>query len=167
MPKKMTCVELSVRHDAVFLAVLGVRVAWHDEELIPTKRHVLVRIPDSRILMLQLARSHTAHNSDLCACIRAAGGIRKSRHTVFFSLTAGILPPCGPSGTLALAVQVSNHVSTGDLMLLYRRPERYVHLVTARLPKRVTQVLSKITMQRLLDSPSCAGQVLSGTVAVG
>ena len=41
---------------------------------------------------------------------------------------------------LTAMTQVSNHISVGDLMALYARPERYVHLVTARLPKRVTQV---------------------------
>ena len=41
---------------------------------------------------------------------------------------------------LRVSLKVSNHISVGDLMALYARPERYVHLVTARLPKRVTQV---------------------------
>ena len=28
----------------------------------------------------------------------------------------------------------------GDLMVLYARPRSYVHLITSRLPKRLTQV---------------------------
>ena len=51
--------------------------------------------------------------------------------------------------SLAVAMQVSNHISVGDLMALYARPERYVHLVTARLPKRVTQV--RVAGKRLND----------------
>ena len=37
-------------------------------------------------------------------------------------------------------VLVSNHVTTGDLMMLYKRPQRYVHLVAPGLPQRVTEV---------------------------
>ena len=40
-------------------------------------------------------------------------------------------------------VLVSNHVSTGDLMVLYRRPVRYVHLVSTALPVRVAQVTNR------------------------
>lgn len=36
-------------------------------------------------------------------------------------------------------VLVSNHVTVGDLMILYSRPEPYVHLITSRLPKRITE----------------------------
>jgi 1-acyl-sn-glycerol-3-phosphate acyltransferase len=36
-------------------------------------------------------------------------------------------------------VIVSNHVTVGDLMVLYSRPRSYVHLITSRLPKRLTQ----------------------------
>ena len=66
-------------------------------------------------------------------------------------------PPCtytrfcaAVKTSLAVAMQVSNHISVGDLMALYARPERYVHLVTARLPKRVTQVrpVSPVTTRR-------------------
>ena len=62
---------------AVLLFLLGIDVRWHNEELIPAQRHVLV----------------------------------------------------------------SNHVTTGDLMMLYKRPQRYVHLVAPGLPQRVTEVL--------------------------
>lgn len=37
-------------------------------------------------------------------------------------------------------VLASNHVTTGDLMMLYKRPQRYVHLVAPGLPRRVTEV---------------------------
>ena len=37
-------------------------------------------------------------------------------------------------------VMVSNHSTTGDLMVLYSLPRRCVHLVNAALPARVTQV---------------------------
>lgn len=37
-------------------------------------------------------------------------------------------------------VVVSNHVTVGDLMVLYARPQPYVHLITSRLPRRITQV---------------------------
>lgn len=37
-------------------------------------------------------------------------------------------------------VMVSNHITAGDLMVLYSRPERYVHLVTASIPNAATQV---------------------------
>ena len=36
-------------------------------------------------------------------------------------------------------VMVSNHATTGDLMVLYSLPRRCVHLVNAALPARVTQ----------------------------
>mmetsp|Transcript_7003 Transcript_7003/g.20514 ORF Transcript_7003/g.20514 Transcript_7003/m.20514 type:complete len:442 (-) Transcript_7003:436-1761(-) len=36
-------------------------------------------------------------------------------------------------------VVVSNHVTVGDLMVLYARPQPYVHLITSRLPRRITQ----------------------------
>lgn len=36
-------------------------------------------------------------------------------------------------------VMVSNHATTGDLMVLYSLPRRCVHLVNASLPARVTQ----------------------------
>ena len=62
---------------AVLLFLLGIDVRWHNDELIPAERHVLV----------------------------------------------------------------SNHVTTGDLMMLYKRPQRYVHLVAPGLPQRVTEVL--------------------------
>ena len=38
-------------------------------------------------------------------------------------------------------------------MMLYQRPERYVHLVTARLPKRVTQVPSQSWQPERLIPP--------------
>ena len=37
-------------------------------------------------------------------------------------------------------VLVSNHVTTGDLIALYQRPRRIVHLISTALPKRVAQV---------------------------
>ena len=37
-------------------------------------------------------------------------------------------------------VLVSNHVTTGDMMALYRRPRRIVHLISTGLPKRVAKV---------------------------
>lgn len=37
-------------------------------------------------------------------------------------------------------VMVSNHVSTGDLVALYKLPRRYVHLVSTALPEQVTRV---------------------------
>ncbi len=41
-----------------------------------------------------------------------------------------------PQGTHVL---VSNHVSVGDLMLLFRLPQRYAHLVTSALPEATTR----------------------------
>ena len=37
-------------------------------------------------------------------------------------------------------VLVSNHVTAGDLMVLYSLPQHYVHLISAQLPKRISQV---------------------------
>lgn len=41
-------------------------------------------------------------------------------------------------------VLVSNHVTTGDLIALYQRPKRIVHLISTALPKRVAQVLNRL-----------------------
>ena len=66
-----------LRHDhgAVLQKVLGLRILWKNEDVIPAERHVLV----------------------------------------------------------------SNHVTAGDLMVLYSLPQHYVHLISARLPERVSQ----------------------------
>lgn len=37
-------------------------------------------------------------------------------------------------------VLVSNHLTAGDLMMLYSLPHHYVHLISAKLPKRISQV---------------------------
>lgn len=37
-------------------------------------------------------------------------------------------------------VLVSNHLTAGDLMMLYSLPQHYVHLISAKLPKRISQV---------------------------
>lgn len=37
-------------------------------------------------------------------------------------------------------VLVSNHVTAGDLMVLYSLPQHYIHLISAQLPKRISQV---------------------------
>jgi hypothetical protein len=34
-------------------------------------------------------------------------------------------------------VLVSNHVSTADLLFLFQRPQRYIHLITSALPQQV------------------------------
>jgi len=34
-------------------------------------------------------------------------------------------------------VLVSNHVSTADLLVLFQRPQRYIHLITTALPEKV------------------------------
>jgi hypothetical protein len=34
-------------------------------------------------------------------------------------------------------VLVSNHVSTADLLFLFQRPQRYIHLITTALPQQV------------------------------
>lgn len=36
-------------------------------------------------------------------------------------------------------VLVSNHLTAGDLMMLYSLPQHYVHLISAKLPKRISQ----------------------------
>lgn len=43
-------------------------------------------------------------------------------------------------------VLVSNHVTAGDLMVLYSLPQHYVHLISAQLPKRISQVQSYSTL---------------------
>lgn len=35
---------------------------------------------------------------------------------------------------------VSDSAQVGDLMVLYARPHSYIHLITSRLPRRITQV---------------------------
>ncbi len=37
-------------------------------------------------------------------------------------------------------VLVSNHLTAGDLMMLYSLPQHYVHLISAKLPERISQV---------------------------
>ena len=37
-------------------------------------------------------------------------------------------------------VIVSNHVTTGDMMALYRLPKRTVHLISSQLPDRIARV---------------------------
>ena len=37
-------------------------------------------------------------------------------------------------------VMVSNHQTAGDLMILYRLPQHYVHLISAKLPRRISKV---------------------------
>lgn len=37
-------------------------------------------------------------------------------------------------------VIVSNHVTTGDMMALYRLPRRTIHLISSQLPDRIAQV---------------------------
>ena len=37
-------------------------------------------------------------------------------------------------------VLVSNHVTTGDLLSLYRLPHRYIHLVSPALPQALSRV---------------------------
>lgn len=39
-------------------------------------------------------------------------------------------------------VLVSNHLTAGDLMMLYSLPQHYVHLISAKLPKRISQARS-------------------------
>lgn len=36
-------------------------------------------------------------------------------------------------------VLVSNHLTAGDLMMLYSLPQHYVHLISDKLPKRISQ----------------------------
>eukprot|EP00891_Asterochloris_glomerata_P006077 jgi/Astpho2/6077/Aster-04024 len=36
-------------------------------------------------------------------------------------------------------VMVSNHQTAGDLMILYRLPKHYVHLISAKLPRRISK----------------------------
>lgn len=36
-------------------------------------------------------------------------------------------------------VLVSNHLTAGDLMMLYSLPQHYVHLISAKLPERISQ----------------------------
>ena len=36
-------------------------------------------------------------------------------------------------------VLVSNHLTAGDLMMLYSLPQHYIHLISAKLPKRISQ----------------------------
>ena len=40
-------------------------------------------------------------------------------------------------------VLVSNHLTAGDLMMLYSLPQHYVHLISAKLPKRISQARSR------------------------
>jgi len=37
-------------------------------------------------------------------------------------------------------VLVSNHLTAGDLMMLYSLPQHYIHLISAKLPERISQV---------------------------
>ena len=58
-------------------------------------------------------------------------------------------------------MQVSNHVTVGDLMVLYAAPRPYVHLITSKLPQRITQACPSLTSYVQLlcvarsNSPAC------------
>ena len=39
-------------------------------------------------------------------------------------------------------VLISNHLTAGDLMMLYSLPQHYVHLISAKLPKKISQARS-------------------------
>ncbi len=41
-------------------------------------------------------------------------------------------------------VLVSNHLTAGDLMMLYSLPQHYIHLISAKLPERISQVWTLI-----------------------
>jgi len=41
-------------------------------------------------------------------------------------------------------VLVSNHLTAGDLMMLYSLPQHYIHLISAKLPERISQVWALI-----------------------
>lgn len=60
-------------------------------------------------------------------------------------------------------VMVSNHLTAGDLMMLYSLPQHYVHLISAKLPERISQAsnhrvklwhATKETYQDLSDNPT-------------
>ncbi|KAL3155413.1 hypothetical protein ABBQ38_010969 [Trebouxia sp. C0009 RCD-2024] len=57
-------------------------------------------------------------------------------------------------------VLVSNHLTAGDLMMLYSLPQHYVHLISAKLPKRISQARS--CQQHLLLLTIQAAQISTG-----
>ena len=50
-------------------------------------------------------------------------------------------------------VLVSNHITTGDMMMLYKRPERTIHLISSTVPERVTQVIGANKPDTFLPPP--------------
>ena len=51
---------------------------------------------------------------------------------------------------------VSNHQTAGDLMILYRLPKHYVHLISAKLPRRISKVGQATQVLRLtVGTPQC------------
>jgi len=59
-------------------------------------------------------------------------------------------------------VLVSNHLTAGDLIVLYTRPQKYIHLITAALPERVTQVKNHRVVLRHA-TPAVYDRLAAGT----
>jgi hypothetical protein len=99
----------------VFYKLLGIRVQWHGVQHLPAGRHVVVSNH------VTVWRSCALHLYDLASCSCSSSTC------------------CPPACSLRRPHWLFCW-QVGDLMVLYSRPRSYVHLITSRLPKRLTQV---------------------------
>lgn len=105
----------------MFYKLLGLKVRWRGTQNLPAERHVLVS-------------NHVSVRPTFMLC--AVTDCRPHQPPKVPALHASV-----SHARIDTAPQrVKPLLQVGDLMVLYARPRSYVHLITSRLPKRITQV---------------------------